>query len=460
MVLSDKEIQKYMLRLLKSRMRILVNHGFYGLLLMHMIFSLDEDCPTAYTDGERIAFSPKFIDQLSDSELDFVMMHEILHVVLQHCLRGSKHDDHVRSNIAADIVVNSNILLENNMNLSSISLRIWHGSALHLAPDGNEGYLYTMEEVYEMLPPTLAGNTKNSKAGGSGASKNSKAGGSGAGKNSKAGGSDASNNSKAGGNGTESGRAKKNTASPGENPSSGGTWDDHSKWGNIEEDSILRDVWVKRMADACESIRIKDAVTGRGTLPAFAERFWKDLTEPQLDWRIILNEFIQEEINDYSFSPPDRRFEDSPFFLPDLNEKGPSDKVADILFMIDTSGSMSDDMITAAYSEIKGAIDQFDGKLQGWLGFFDAAIIEPIPFEDEEEFKVIKPYGGGGTNFQIIFEYVHSHMEDNLPASIIILTDGYAPFPKEELAMGIPVLWLLNNEEVDPLWGKVARIKV
>lgn len=25
---------------------------------------------------------------------------------------------------------------------------------------------------------------------------------------------------------------------------------------------------------------------------------------------------------------------------------------------------------------------------------------------------------------------------------------------------GIPVLWLLNNEEVNPPWGKVARITV
>ena len=30
-------------------------------------------------------------------------------------------------------------------------------------------------------------------------------------------------------------------------------------------------------------------------------------------------------------------------------------------------------------------------------------------------------------------------------SSIIILTDGYA-FQKESAAMGIPVLWLLNNE--------------
>jgi hypothetical protein len=51
-------------------------------------------------------------------------------------------------------------------------------------------------------------------------------------------------------------------------------------------------------------------------------------------------------------------------------------------------------------------------------------------------------------------------MSDKLPASIIILSDGYAPFPLEKLAGGIPVLWLLNNEEVNPPWGKVARITV
>ncbi len=94
-----------------------------------------------------------------------------------------------------------------------------------------------------------------------------------------------------------------------------------------------------------------------------------------------------------------------------------------------------------------------------WLGYFDAAIIEPKPFSSVEEFEIIRPAGGGGTDFQIIFEYVHKHMRNKIPASIIILTDGFAPFPKEKLSMGIPVLWLLNNEEVNPPWGKTARIK-
>lgn len=237
-------------------------------------------------------------------------------------------------------------------------------------------------------------------------------------------------------------------------------WDDHSQWGKFEEDSRLRDVWVKNFAECCEAINVRDKSNNRGTLPMFAQRMLEKLKKPQTDWRTILNDFIQEEICDYSFSPPDRRFQESPFFLPDFNEMGKNDNVSDILFFIDTSGSISDNDMTTAFSEIKGAIDQYDGKLKGWLGFFDAAIIEPKPFSSFEEFIVIKPAGGGGTDFQIIFEYVDQHMKGKEPNCIIILTDGCAPFPKEELANDIPVLWLINNQDVTPPWGKVARFAV
>lgn len=443
MALSEDKIREYMKRLLVARMRILCNHGFYGLLLMHMIYSIDEGAPTAYTDGERIAFGPEFLDNLSDRELDFVMMHEILHVVLRHCLRGDVNDPE-RYNIASDIVVNSNIMLENGGRPSSITLAKY-GESMHIAPDGKEGHLYTAEEVYEMLPPTKKKNGKPVPLPGSST-------GSGSGTDDE---SDSCS-----GSGWEIGRAKKKQAKPQNGQPAPGMWDDHSQWGKFEEDSVLRDVWVKQFAETCEAISVRDPSNSRGTLPMFAQRLLEKLMKPQTDWRSILNEFIQEEINDYSFSPPDRRFQDNPFFLPDFNEKGETDEVEDILFMIDTSGSVSDKMMTAAYSEIKGAIDQFDGKLRGWLGFFDAAIIEPKPFSSLEEFIAIKPAGGGGTDFQIIFEYVDQHMQENPPASIIILTDGYAPFPKEELANGIPVLWLINNDKVDPPWGKVARIKV
>ena len=419
MVLSENKKREYGKRLLMSRLRLLTSHGFYGLLLMHMQFALDESCQTAATDGRKIYFSPKFLEELSNSELDFVMMHEILHVVLQHCMRQGDRDNE-RFNIACDIVVNSIILQSNDMNADSITLKK-HGEAMHLAPDGKEGYEYTAEQVYEMLP------RKKQARGAAGCGVGS--GGTGGGKHSQ-----------------------------GQNPAN---WDNHDRWvtaEDAEDFEELKGVWEKHLEDACKAISVRDPSNRRGLLPLFAERIIKELYEPQTDWRTILNDFVQEEIVDYSFAPPDRRFDDSPFFLPDFNLK--DDSVKDILFMIDASGSMSDKMITAAYSEVKGAIDQFDGRLQGWLGFFDAAVTEPKPFESVEEFLTIRPKGGGGTSFTIIFSYVQKQMIESPPASIIILTDGYAPFPKEEQSMGIPVLWLLNNEKVTPPWGKIARITV
>lgn len=406
MELSSNKIKEYTKRLMLSKMRILCNNGFYGLLLMHMKYGLDAECGTAYTDGKVIRFDPKFLDELNDDELDFIMMHEILHVALKHCFRGRELEKELY-NIACDIVVNSNILLSNNMDTRTITLRS-DGEAMHLAPNGKEGYEYTAEEVYNMLQKNLG-----------------------------------MNNAKLQSNGKT-----KNTTN---------IIDNHTKWQQIEKNEELEELWIGRLDEVSKTIEIRDSIINRETMPAFAQRRLKELKNAQTDWREILIDFLHEEVVDYSFMPPDRRFDDCPFFLPDFNDK--DIKPENILFMIDTSASMKDDMVTAAYSEVKGAIEQFNGKLIGMLGFFDAVVIEPVPFENEEEFEMIKAIGGGGTNFQIIFNYVKEYMTDNLPVNIIILTDGYAPFPKESEAMGIPVIWLLNNEKVNPSWGKVARIK-
>ena len=441
MVLSDEKKREYMKKLLFSRMRILCNNGFYGLLLIHMTYSIDESCKSVATNGKRIFFSPDFLENLSEEELDYILMHEILHVVLQHCLRQCERDADLFS-IACDIVVNSNILLSNNMDIKKITLHD-QGESIHIAPDGKEGYEYTAEQIYSMIISSNKKEETKEHVEKDDSCENSSG--------------QYYSEQKQKDNSYDNADIKDDKEEK-RHSDAGETWDDHSRWGMEEDNDTLREVWVKRFEDACESISIRDPSNQRGLLPKFAERLLSELKKPQTNWKEILNDFVQEEIVDYSFTPPDKRFYDCPFFLPDFNEK--DDSIEDILFMIDTSGSMSDNMITAAYSEVKGAIDQFGGKLKGWLGFFDAAIIEPQPFSDENEFKIIKPCGGGGTDFQIIFEYVRQHMHSKLPASIIILTDGYAPFPREKMAMGIPVLWLLNNEDVNPSWGKVARIRL
>ena len=93
------------------------------------------------------------------------------------------------------------------------------------------------------------------------------------------------------------------------------------------------------------------------------------------------------------------------------------------------------------------------------FGFFDASVTEPQPFSDEEEFKAIRIKGGGGTSFLPIFRHVQDNMKDETIASIIILTDGYAPYPDESERMDIPVLWVINNNDATPPWGMIARLE-
>ena len=421
---EQAEIIEVCRRIQNSRLRLLVEHGFYGMLLMHTKMKLDSQIDTAATDGRSIFFNPEFLHSISDAELDFVMLHEVLHIALNHLKRSVDFQDQDIANIAADIVVNSHVFAECGNNPQAISI---HGSeSMHKLPDGSEGCLYSLEEVYQKLK-------KCSMSGASSKTQYSQTVGS-------------------------SMRAGKRRMQ-GDNSSSVCSpygFDDHSKWQDSKNDPHLEEEWSKYISDAAQAVEIQQAIMGCGSLPLLAQRFLKELREPKLDWKQLLNEFIQQEIKDYSFLPPDKRFQDSDFFLPDFNL--PDEEADNLLFMIDTSGSMSDTAISEVFAEVKGAVDQFDGHLAGWLGFFDAAVVEPVRFEDADSLMQIAPSGGGGTSFHAIFQYIQEEMQDKLPVCIIILTDGHAPYPEESAALDIPVLWIINNEKETPPWGKVIRL--
>ena len=117
----DKSVAKRISqRLVRIREKLLFKFPFFGELSMNIMFGV-ASCGTAYTDMKRIVFDPEFADRLSDDELMFIMMHEIMHCALKHPRRSSGKL-HMLYNIACDIVVNSNILKSNNMNKASITL--------------------------------------------------------------------------------------------------------------------------------------------------------------------------------------------------------------------------------------------------------------------------------------------------------------------------------------------------
>lgn len=482
MALPDKKTLEFVKRLQNARLDLLRKQPFYALLLMHMKFALDNTVEHSYTDGNRICFNPDFLCEIDDDELEFVLMHNVLHAALSHPFRVQADYDLEVFDKACDIVVNSNILYSfGGKDTSKITLKKY-GVMPHVTPSGKEGYELTLEQVYNELmhakgkkPKTKqksAGKIKGMECSNCQESEDGEP-------------ADKGDNSCS----TESAGDKKGekkfdsleaikAAMLAKNKSMAITlsekpeeekqkaekkdlhFDDHSFWEGDDEDKSQSDQWNDRVMRATDMVMEKEeAHVGYGGPPLCAQRLVKGLREPKVDWRALLNTFVQEEINDYSFSPPDKRMDDCPFFLPDFNEKDES--VKNIWFLIDTSGSIGDKQISAAYSEIISAMDAFNNKLEGLLSFTEVFVTEPIPFCDPEELLSIVPVGGGGNDFGEIFRYMQKNMMDNLPASIVILTDGYDRYPDEKEAMGVPVLWLINNQEAPlPPWGKCARFKV
>ena len=187
---------------------------------------------------------------------------------------------------------------------------------------------------------------------------------------------------------------------------------------------------------------------------AHLKRAWSSTDQSQLDWRQLLDSFLQEEVQDYTFMPPDRRFADTLFFLPDFNER--DRQVKDILFMVDSSGSVDNTALSMAFAEISRAIEQYNGKLQGRLSFFDTEVTRPIPFSSVQQLKRMRSTKRGGTEFGCVFRYLQT--EDSLPACIVIFTDGQGEYPAESAALGVPVLWILHSKFRFPPWGKIACI--
>ena len=94
MEVSDEEVIQCARRIILSRMRLLCEHGFYGLLLMHMKFSISDIYETVWSDGkEYIFFHPEFLETRSDTELDQIMLDLISDLVQKQLEQERDADD-------------------------------------------------------------------------------------------------------------------------------------------------------------------------------------------------------------------------------------------------------------------------------------------------------------------------------------------------------------------------------
>ncbi len=423
-----------------ARGRLMSSHPFFALLLMYLKFVAVYDMKKMSTNGRCIYFAPDFVEKLYDRELDYILCHQIMHIIYGHIWRP--RDREIEDyHFACDIFINA-LLARSGF----VEDRYAHLGNVYRTVQGidESPAKMTPEEIYERLPYSLYvfdERTRSNFLIDSDMWWNERV-----------------DNGSVGeiileipeldGMLRDKG-ARGNSAEKGDFE----VTDDRTQI--MEED--FKQEWQGRTALTASS------VTSMGydfknldEVPDFIKRMINKMKEPTIDWKKILNNFVQERICDYSFVPPDRRFSETDFFLPDFNEKDFISK--EVLFMVDTSGSVEDDDLAIVYSEIRGAIEHFAGKLTGKLGFFDADVTPPLPFENVGDLMSIVPYGGGGTDFTVIFDYIRNNCKDELPACIVIFTDGDGPYPSQAEAMGIPVLWIINNYEFTPPWGKLARL--
>jgi predicted metal-dependent peptidase len=60
---------------------------FFGLLLMYLKFVAVPGMKKISTNGKCIYFSPDFLEKLYEKEMDYILCHQILHIVCGHIWR-------------------------------------------------------------------------------------------------------------------------------------------------------------------------------------------------------------------------------------------------------------------------------------------------------------------------------------------------------------------------------------
>lgn len=125
----------------KARARLLLHHPFFATLLLSTPMIEDKSLPTAATDMKNIYYNPEFFAPLAGEVIEFVLGHEVLHIVFEHGLRLHSRDPRLW-NIACDYAIN--LILEDS------------GFTLHPQCLIDRKYMgMSAEQIYELLQKSV-----------------------------------------------------------------------------------------------------------------------------------------------------------------------------------------------------------------------------------------------------------------------------------------------------------------
>jgi predicted metal-dependent peptidase len=190
---------------------------------------------------------------------------------------------------------------------------------------------------------------------------------------------------------------------------------------------------------------IKDAASfakSQGKLPAGIERLFKDLLEPTMNWKELLQKYIMAILpQDWTYIKPSKRALAAGFYMPSIVKE-----TVEIVVAVDSSGSISDEEYAQFLSEIV-AMTRAVNNLKATVIVCDAEIQDIVEIDNSfNPYMDIKGRGYGGTSCIPVFKWIHEERNENVKL-LVYLTDGYIDEPYEEIYQsGYPVLWVVTAQ--------------
>lgn len=371
---TDTEVKEM---IVSGRVRMLIKHPFFGTLATRLKLVEAEWCPTAAVDGKHFYYNCDFFRTLTSEEIDFVVGHEVMHCVYEHCGEGGRLMDYKDENRDPKLW---NIAADYKVNQACVEAKI--GTMPKSALYDRKYYKSYTEEIYA----DLLQQKKDGK--------------------------DFSNTNTLDehmfGDGEGSGKDGEN------DPTGRNAPIKVSK----EEAKAIKDQMKQAVLQAAQA-------SGAGNLPGDIKRIIKEMTEPKMDWREHLNLAVQSSLkSDFTWMRQSRKSRSLGIYLPGTD----NDYQVEAAIGIDVSGSISHQMIQDFLGEIYGIMQQFqDFRLRIWT--FDTQVyaesfkeFTPMNAEEIKEYEII---GCGGTDFECNWDFMEEN--DIVPDKFIMFTDGY-PF--------------------------------
>ena len=204
-----------------------------------------------------------------------------------------------------------------------------------------------------------------------------------------------------------------------------------------------RQDWNVAMAQAAQTARVA------GELGADVERMVKDALTSQAPWEELLREFMtQKASDDYSWSPPNRRYIWRELYLPSTT----STRMGEMVVAVDTSGSITDEVLAQFSGELSCILDDVTPACVHVV-YCDARVCHVDEITPEEFPVTLKAHGGGGTRFAPVFEWVEEN--DIEPACLVYLTDMMSCDLATLDEPDYPVLWadICDDSHYQPPFG-------